>query len=202
MTAAMTSSSVLGPAPPVEADELQQEESSYFSELLSYSLERLSKEPELLRADQEQLHRQLQDTAVGHYRSFIDTTRCLADLQQQLAAATGHLDDLARDLPKLQAACDRFRHSAAAIATKRNDNRQLYSECGGRGHARSPFPGQQAGQAALCGYSWKAWRGRTAASHATLPPTARPVFHRHPPGGAGGAGGAAADGHMLPQWKL
>ncbi|KAI3435879.1 hypothetical protein D9Q98_001937 [Chlorella vulgaris] len=108
------------------AEELQQEESAYFSELLSYSLERLSKEPELLRADQEQLRRQLQDTAVGHYRSFIDTTQCLADLRQQLTAATGHLDDLSRDLPKLQAACDRFRHDAAAITTKRADNRQLY----------------------------------------------------------------------------
>lgn len=110
------------------AEELQQEESAYFSELLSYSLERLSKEPELLRADQEQLRRQLQDTAVGHYRSFIDTTQCLADLRQQLTAATGHLDDLSRDLPKLQAACDRFRHDAAAITTKRADNRQLYGE--------------------------------------------------------------------------
>ena len=113
--------------------ELQHEEGAYFSELLSYSLERLSKEPELLRADQEQLRRQLQDTAVGHYRSFVDTTRCLADLQQQLAAATGHLDDLARDLPKLQAACDRFRVDAAAIATQRADNRQLYSAWGGWG---------------------------------------------------------------------
>lgn len=103
------------------------ESAAYFSELLSYSLERLSKEPELLRADQEQFRRQLQDTAVGHYRSFIDTQRCLGDLRAQLGAATTHLDDLARDLPKLQAACDRFRHDAAAIATKRADNRQLYS---------------------------------------------------------------------------
>jgi predicted RNase H-like nuclease (RuvC/YqgF family) len=112
-----------------EAEEVQpEEESAYFSELLSYSLERLSKEPELLRADQEQLRRQLQDTAVGHYRSFIDTTQCLADLKEQLQAATEHLDALGSDLPKLQGACDRFRHDAAAIATKRADNRQLYSE--------------------------------------------------------------------------
>ncbi|KAL4458513.1 hypothetical protein ABPG75_013378 [Micractinium tetrahymenae] len=110
--------------PPEKAN--PEETSAYFSELLSYSLERLAKEPELLRADQEQLRRQLQDTAVGHYRSFIDTQCCLGDLQAQLRAATGHLDDLARDLPKLQAACDRFRQDAAAIATKRADTRQLY----------------------------------------------------------------------------
>ena len=124
-------SSGAGPAAPAgPAEQRQQEESAaYFSELLSYSLERLRKEPELLRADQEQLRRQAQDTAVGHYRSFIDTTRCLADLRQQLQAATGHLDDLERGLPKLQAACDRFRQDAAAIAAKRADNRQLYSAC-------------------------------------------------------------------------
>lgn len=64
---------------------------------------------------------------MGHYRSFVGTTRCLADLRAQLAAATGHLDALASDLPKLQAACDAFRQDAAAIATRRADNRQLYS---------------------------------------------------------------------------
>lgn len=63
---------------------------------------------------------------MGHYRSFIDAQRCLGDLQAQLRAASSHLDDLSRDLPKLQAACDRFRHDAAAISTKRADNRQLY----------------------------------------------------------------------------
>ncbi len=96
--------------------------------------ERLAKEPELLRADQEQLRRQLQDTAVGHYRSFVGATRCLADLRTQLAAATGHLDALAADLPKLQAACDTFRQDAAAIAGRRADNRQLYSALLQQGH--------------------------------------------------------------------
>lgn len=107
-----------------------EETSAYFSELLSYSLDRLAKEPELLRADQEQLRRQLQDTAVGHYRSFIGSQRCLGELQAQLRAATAHLDDLARDLPKLQAVCDRFRQDAAAIAGKRAEHRQLYGEAG------------------------------------------------------------------------
>lgn len=120
-----------GRAEPPLGPAADQESAAYFSELLSYSLERLSKEPELLRADQEQLRRSLQDTAVAHHRSFIDAQRCLGDLRAQLQAATGHLDSLARDMPKLQAACDRFRVDAAATATKRADNRQLYSERGG-----------------------------------------------------------------------
>lgn len=105
----------------------QDESAAYFSELLSYSLERLGKEPELLRADQDALRRQLQDTTVGRYRSFIDVACCLGDLRTQLAAAGHHLDDLARDLPKLQAACDSFRTDAAAVAAARAANRQLYA---------------------------------------------------------------------------
>lgn len=125
------------PPPALAVQANPEETSAYFSELLSYSLERLAKEPELLRADQEQLRRQLQDTAVGHYRSFINTQSCLGDLQAQLRAATGHLDDLAHDLPKLQAACDRFRQDAAAIAGKRADQRQLYGAAvGGVGSSR------------------------------------------------------------------
>jgi hypothetical protein len=87
-----------------DAHQAEEDQAAYFSELLSFSLERLSKEPELLRADQEQLRRQLQDTAVAHHRSFIDATRCLGDLRSQLGAAVGHLDALAADLPRLQAA--------------------------------------------------------------------------------------------------
>ncbi len=104
------------------------QEDAYFSELLSYSLERLSKEPDLLRADQEHLRRQIQDAAVHHYRSFIDTAHCLDSLRTQLAAAGSALDALAADLPKLQASGEEFRHSAAAINAKRADNRRLYSE--------------------------------------------------------------------------
>lgn len=42
------------------ADALQESQDAYFSELLSYSLERLAKEPELLRVDQEQIRRSIQ----------------------------------------------------------------------------------------------------------------------------------------------
>lgn len=47
-----------GAGPGLEA--LQEQQDSYFSELLSYSLERLAKEPELLRVDQEQIKRSIQ----------------------------------------------------------------------------------------------------------------------------------------------
>ncbi|GAB4821913.1 hypothetical protein N2152v2_008959 [Parachlorella kessleri] len=108
-------------------EELKQEDSAYFSELLSYSLERLSKEPELLRADQEHIRRQIEDTTVEKYRAFLTTAQCLADLRQQLQAATGSLDALVKDLPKLQAATEQFKQDAAAANAKRADNRLLYN---------------------------------------------------------------------------
>jgi len=92
------------------------------------SLERLSKEPELLRADQEHIRRQIEDTTVEKYRAFLTTAQCLADLRQQLQAATGSLDALVKDLPKLQAATEQFKQDAAAANAKRADNRLLYSE--------------------------------------------------------------------------
>lgn len=110
-----------------EADEAAQQ--SYFSTLLSYSLERLSKEPELLRADQEHLRRQLEDTTVERYRAFLSTAQCLGDLRAELQSATASLDALGKDLPKLAAASDAFRRDAAAANARRSDNRQLYSEC-------------------------------------------------------------------------
>lgn len=110
-----------------EFDDRAAQEDTYFSELLGYSVERLGKEPELLRAEQDQLRRQVQETAVGHYRSFIGTARCLGDLRLQLAAAGAHLEALDKDLPKLQAAAERFRRDAAAANARRDANRQLYA---------------------------------------------------------------------------
>ena len=140
-----------------EAEAAQQ---AYFSELLSYSLERLSKEPELLRADQEHIRRQVEDTTAERYRAFISTAQCLADLRAELASASGSLDALARDLPKLAAASDAFRRDAAAANARRADNRLLYSEraCGagaGAGRGGAVYGGRGGGGVLL-----NVWAGR------------------------------------------
>lgn len=105
-------------------------EDAYFSELLGYSLERLSKEPELLAADQDHLRRKVQDTAVGHYRAVVGAAHCLGALRSQVGAAAGALDALAADLPELQDAAQRFRTAAAAVDERRAANRQLSSSHG------------------------------------------------------------------------
>ena len=68
----------------VQLDSVQEHsdvvEQAAFGELLSYSLERLSKEPELLKAEREQLHRYGQ---VSFYPgSLVKCTHYVASLQQ------------------------------------------------------------------------------------------------------------------------
>lgn len=103
-----------------------EEQDFYFSELLGYNVDRLGREPDLLRAEQEQLARQIQETSVTNYRSFITTAQCLVGLQQQLGEMASSLDRLDADLPKLQAVADAFRRDGAAITARREANRQLY----------------------------------------------------------------------------
>jgi len=54
-----------------------QSSDSYLSELLSYSLDRLRKEPELLKQESSHLERQISETSVTHYESFLSAEQCL-----------------------------------------------------------------------------------------------------------------------------
>lgn len=56
---------------------------SYLSELLSYSLDRLKQEPELLKQDSEQRKRQIVETSVTQYEVFLAADRCLESLQSK-----------------------------------------------------------------------------------------------------------------------
>lgn len=103
------------------------EEDSYFSELLGYSVDRISKEPDLLRAEQDQLARRIQETSVANYRSFITASSCLKGLEQQLAEVSTSLQALDGDLPKLQAAAEAFRRDGAAANARRDAVKQLYA---------------------------------------------------------------------------
>lgn len=100
-------------------------EEQYFSELLGYSLDRLSKEPELLAADIESLKRSAADAAVTQYSSFIEAAHCAEQLQIQLSNAAAGIDALLADLPKLEAIGEKFRADAAEINARRSGNRQL-----------------------------------------------------------------------------
>ncbi|KAJ8899630.1 hypothetical protein K2173_018604 [Erythroxylum novogranatense] len=97
----------------------------YVSELLSFTLDRLQKEPELLRVDAERIQRQMQEVAVGNYRAFISAADALLAIRDQVSSIHNHLDSLISDIPALTAGCSEFVESAEEILEKRKMNKTL-----------------------------------------------------------------------------
>lgn len=106
----------------------QEQEDAYFTELLSYSLERLGKEPELLKADQDHLRKQAEESAVKHYKAFINTASCLEAARDEMQGLAGHVDDLLQDIPVLDRVCEQFVTTAKALQAKQTENKQLQSK--------------------------------------------------------------------------
>ncbi|KAL2333865.1 hypothetical protein Fmac_015078 [Flemingia macrophylla] len=91
-TTAMESASESEMALPLPlASESQQR---YVSELLSFTLHRLHKEPELLRVDADRIRLQLQEVAVGNYRSFIAAADALITIRKEVSSIDNHLESL------------------------------------------------------------------------------------------------------------
>ncbi|XP_043722545.1 conserved oligomeric Golgi complex subunit 8-like [Telopea speciosissima] len=97
----------------------------YVSELLSFTLDRLHKEPELLRVDAERIRRQMQEVAVGNYRAFIAAADALLSIREEVTAVDKHLESLITDIPKLTSGCTEFIDSAQHILEKRKLNQTL-----------------------------------------------------------------------------
>ncbi|KAK0572124.1 hypothetical protein LWI29_026480 [Acer saccharum] len=97
----------------------------YVSELLSFTLDRLHKEPELLRVDAERIQRQMQEVAVGNYRAFISAADALLAIRQEVSSIDKHLESLVTVVPKLTSGCTEFIESAEQILEKRKMNQTL-----------------------------------------------------------------------------
>ncbi|KAK2980126.1 hypothetical protein RJ640_019549 [Escallonia rubra] len=97
----------------------------YVSELLSFTLDRLHKEPELLRIDAERIQRQMQEVAVGNYRAFISAADALLAIRQEVSSIDKHLESLIGEIPKLTSGCTDFIESAEQILEKRKMNQTL-----------------------------------------------------------------------------
>eukprot|EP00249_Psilotum_nudum_P015381 c25296_g1_i1 orf=382-2169(-) len=98
---------------------------AYISELLSFSLDRLHKEPELLRVDAERIHRQMQEVAVGHYGAFIAAADALHSIEHEMTSIDMHLESLIGEIPKLTAGCNEFIESGQQILEKYKLNQTL-----------------------------------------------------------------------------
>lgn len=97
----------------------------YVSELLSFTLDRLHKEPELLRVDAERIWRQMQEVAVGNYRAFISSADALLSIKEEVSSIDKHLESLISEIPKLTSGCSEFVDSAEQILEKRKMNLTL-----------------------------------------------------------------------------
>ncbi|KAK6161989.1 hypothetical protein DH2020_001830 [Rehmannia glutinosa] len=98
---------------------------AYVSELLSFTLDRLHKEPELLRVDAERIRRQMQEVAVGNYRAFIAAADALLEIREEVSSIDKHLESLIAEIPKLTSGCTDFVDSAKHILEKRKMNQTL-----------------------------------------------------------------------------
>lgn len=101
------------------------QDQDYFNELLTYPPERLAREPSVLLEEQDQLRRQIQETAVANYGSFITTADCLAGVSRDLQAMITSLDALDAHLPALQANTEEFRKTGTTLLARRDALRRL-----------------------------------------------------------------------------
>ncbi|XP_008808200.2 conserved oligomeric Golgi complex subunit 8 [Phoenix dactylifera] len=97
----------------------------YVSELLSFTLDRLHKEPELLRVDAERIRRQMQEVAVSNYRAFVAAADALSFIRERLTDFDKHLESLVTDIPSLTSGCTEFVESAQQILEERKLNQTL-----------------------------------------------------------------------------
>mmetsp|Transcript_8870 Transcript_8870/g.12046 ORF Transcript_8870/g.12046 Transcript_8870/m.12046 type:complete len:588 (-) Transcript_8870:145-1908(-) len=107
------------------SSDIFENEDAYVSDLLSYSLERLNKEPELLQGDAERLQRSIQVVAVDHYRAFITAADCVKSVHSEVQAVDAHLACLLDALPALEQGCREFVSGAGQITAGRSTNTQM-----------------------------------------------------------------------------
>ncbi|XP_057738868.1 conserved oligomeric Golgi complex subunit 8-like [Arachis stenosperma] len=116
-----TSSSPMAALLPLASDSQQ----PYVSELLSFTLDRLHKEPELLSVDAERIRRQMQEVAVTNYRSFISAADALRVIREEVTFIDKHLEAMINEVPKLTSGCTEFIESAEQILEKRKMNQTM-----------------------------------------------------------------------------
>lgn len=101
---------------------------AYFSELLSSSLERLNKEPDLLHAEEERIHRQITESAVEHFSSFINSANCLRDMEQELESFNERVQSLHGGITEFRESCTSFREGAREILDRRGDVQKVLGQ--------------------------------------------------------------------------
>jgi len=65
-------------------DELEPEEEEYLSQLTSFGIERLNKEPQIRRDEGLRIKKEMEELAHSNYKTFIHTSQCIREIGQQV----------------------------------------------------------------------------------------------------------------------
>jgi len=97
----------------------------YLAELSTYSLERLQKEPDLLRVEAKRHENSIEKLACEHYHGFVAAAETIHNVNGMAVDMAGSLRSIGNTLPKLSNGCDTFATEAHQIAKERKTNRLM-----------------------------------------------------------------------------
>ncbi|XP_076848718.1 conserved oligomeric Golgi complex subunit 8 [Brachyhypopomus gauderio] len=95
---------------------------TYLSELSSYGVEKLNREPERLSEDRAQILQQTRELAFSNYKTFIRTADCTKEIYQDFGRVESSLSKLLDKLPSFGEKCRCFIKEAEEIGVSRRMN--------------------------------------------------------------------------------
>ncbi len=92
-------------------------------------LSRLERQPELLAAAADRVQLEIEELAVTHFRSFIESSSCVQDLSRQLLSLDAKTRLVSASLPALAQSCETFLSHSAAWRQQRRLNQMMTEVC-------------------------------------------------------------------------
>jgi len=106
-----------------DAAEVLSRDEGYLAELLSFSLDRLNKEPELLKDDQVRIQRQLEETAFKNYKAFVATAECVEKVGQGLSDIGKELSSIHDRVPAIERDASAYENTLESHLREQTQNK-------------------------------------------------------------------------------
>eukprot|EP00061_Rhincodon_typus_P016109 g44149.t1 len=94
----------------------------YLSELSSYGVDKLNREPERLAEERAQILQQTQQLAFSNYKTFIKTAECTKEIYRDFGLVEKHVSSLLDKLPGLSEKCRQFIRETEETGASRRMN--------------------------------------------------------------------------------
>ncbi|XP_064616180.1 conserved oligomeric Golgi complex subunit 8-like isoform X2 [Liolophura sinensis] len=94
----------------------------YLTELSSFGVEKLSKEPDRLAEEKAQILEETQELAFHNYKTFIQTAECSREIFEDFQIIEKHVGGMLDKLPMFAEACNNFLNAAQDISVSRRMN--------------------------------------------------------------------------------